>query len=489
MKEIVIIGGGLGGLTSGAMLAKDGYKVTLLEQHTLAGGCATTFKRKGGFKCEVGLHEMDGVYSSKAVKKVFEYLKVYDHITFVKPEEFYRHKSHTLDFIMPNKKEIAIEKLKASYPHEAEGIDKYFALIKKLHNQIERIQEASWWEFALFPFIFFPLLRYRKTSLKKIMENLFQDEELKLLLNTNVQYYHNNIAELNILFHAVAQHSFFEGGGYFIKGGSQRLSDYFVSIIEEYGGRVILGANVTAIGKETNRATTVSYLDKKGLKHILNADIVISNLSPAQTYKMSDVVYEEKMDISTSLLTVYVGFNKNLKSIYGNRAYTTFLFKDINTIDDYDNDNSSLEHRAFVFTDYSQLDSGLTPEGKSFGVFCSVDSLEEWRELDKKSYKQKKDVIAKAYVETLSKEYPDIEKYIEFIEVGTAKTMKRYLKTPNGTAYGFAPTIKQFFRIPKTKSNKLKNLYFVGAWVIGGGFSAAIISANMCYSMITKNKK
>jgi len=43
MKTIVVIGGGLGGLTAAALLAQDGYKVTLLEQHTIVGGCATTF--------------------------------------------------------------------------------------------------------------------------------------------------------------------------------------------------------------------------------------------------------------------------------------------------------------------------------------------------------------------------------------------------------------------------------------------------------------
>ena len=50
MKTVTIIGAGLGGLTSGALLTKDGHKVTLLEQHNIVGGCATTFKRKGGFE-------------------------------------------------------------------------------------------------------------------------------------------------------------------------------------------------------------------------------------------------------------------------------------------------------------------------------------------------------------------------------------------------------------------------------------------------------
>jgi phytoene dehydrogenase-like protein len=154
MKSITIIGAGLGGLTSGAMLAKEGYSVTVLEQHTLPGGCASTFKRKGGYRCEVGLHEMDGVYTSKAIKKVFSYLDIYNHVPFVKPEEFYRHKSDTLDFIMPSSTEEAIKKLKIAYPAEKKAIEKYFALIKKLHDKIEQIQGASWWEFALFPFLF-----------------------------------------------------------------------------------------------------------------------------------------------------------------------------------------------------------------------------------------------------------------------------------------------------------------------------------------------
>ena len=126
----------------------------------------------------------------------------------------------------------------------------------------------------------------------------------------------------------------------------------------------------------------------------------------------------------------------------------------------------------------------MTPEGKSFGVICSVDSLSEWEGMDRKQYRAKKSAISSSYIKELSREYPDIEDHIEFVEVGTAKTMQRYLKTPNGAAYGFALTTKQFFHTPQTKSNKIDNIYFVGAWVISGGFSATIISAKMCYEKI-----
>jgi len=68
--DVIIIGAGLGGLTAGAKLAKEGKKVLLLEQHDRPGGCATTFKRRG-FTMEVGLHEMDGLHPKDMKGKIF----------------------------------------------------------------------------------------------------------------------------------------------------------------------------------------------------------------------------------------------------------------------------------------------------------------------------------------------------------------------------------------------------------------------------------
>ena len=48
MKEydVIIVGAGLGGLTAGAKLAREGKKVLMVEQHTVVGGCSTVFKRE-----------------------------------------------------------------------------------------------------------------------------------------------------------------------------------------------------------------------------------------------------------------------------------------------------------------------------------------------------------------------------------------------------------------------------------------------------------
>ena len=101
MKNITIIGAGLGGLTAGALLAKEGHSVTILEQHNIVGGCATTFER-GDFTCEVGLHEMDGVYTNPLVVNIFKKLRVYESVEFVKPDEFFSVTTKNREFTMPD---------------------------------------------------------------------------------------------------------------------------------------------------------------------------------------------------------------------------------------------------------------------------------------------------------------------------------------------------------------------------------------------------
>ncbi len=478
MKKITIIGAGLGGLTAGALLAKDGYRVTLLEQHNIVGGCATTFKR-GDFTCEVGLHEMESVYSNPLIKDIFTRLDVYSNVEFIKPNEFFSVTTKNGTFVMPDGVEEAKEALISKFPNERSGIESYFKLIKNIATNLETLQSASWYHYALFPFLFWRILYYKSKSVTEVLDKIINDEELKLILNTNVTYYNDIPNTLSFLLHAVAQYSYFNGGGWFIKGGSGRLSDYLAQVIKKSGGEVITKATVTACSKNS-----VTYMHKKESKTI-KSDIVVSNLSPEQTYQLYSVEYSEKRELSNSLLTIYLGFNKKLKDVYGSRAYSNFLLDDIGSIEEFNRlIKQDITQRGFVFVDYSQIDSNLTPKDKSFGAICMTDFIEDWQELDKTSYKAKKQELIETTIQKLEKHYPNISNLVKYAEVGTAKTVQRYIKTPNGTAYGFKPTPEQFFRIPKVKSKRVNNLYFVGQWVIAGGFSPAIVSGLFCFNEV-----
>jgi len=485
MKSITIIGAGLGGLTSGALLAKAGYKVTVLEQHTIVGGCATVFTR-GKFRCEVGLHELDNVYNDPIKKEIFETLGIYDHIEFVPTREFFRIKTDLIDFTMPHDKNEAIEKLVFKYPKERLAIEHYFNLIGNVSNDFMKVQNIKWWQYLVFPFVFKTIAQYKNRSVKDVMDQLFVSEELKLILNANVGYYHDKIGDFSFLFHSIAQNSYYSGGSWYIKGGSQNLSDYLASIIKENGGEIVTKAEVIEIKHNNKNATSVVYTHKQETIE-LKSDMVISNVSPQSTYALSKVPYSEKKKVASSYFVIYIGFNQNLKKMYGEKSYSQFYFT-ANTLDEYDlNLTQDITKRGFVFVDYSQIDAGLCSEDKSYGAICTSDFLADWENLSEEEYKNKKQKVLQSYLKTLEKEYPNIREHISFAEVGTPKTIKRYIRTQNGTPSGFAPTASQFFRIPHIKSNQLNNLYFTGAWIFGGGFTSAIISGKMCAEMFAED--
>lgn len=477
--KICIIGSGLGGLTAGALLAKKGYDVTVLEQHNIVGGSSTTFKRKGGYTCEVGLHEMDGLYSDRIKSFIFDNLGVYENVDFVRIPEFFRFKSDKLDFTMPGGIDESIEALGKLFPNEIKGIKKYFQLIENIAVEFSKIMELKWWQYPFMPLLMPNIFRNKKKSVKYVLDSIIKNEELKLILNTNISYYHNNIDSLSILYHSVAQFSYYNGGGWYIKGGSWKLSQHLAKTITDKGGEIITSAEAKLI-TENKKNKIITYI-KGEIEFTIEADIVISNTSPMNTYKMAEVEYKNDKEIGASLLTVYIGFKNNLKSIYGKRSYSSFFYGKVNTIEEYHNNSKEdVSKRGFVFVDYSQIDSQLVSEEKSFGVFCSLDCLGDWETLSEKDYTEKKKHLAEEYLDKLEEDYPNIRDHIEFYEVSTSRTVKRYLQTHEGTAYGFAPTAKQFFRSPEVKSKLVNNLYFTGAWVLGGGFSAAINIGGLC---------
>ena len=472
MKKITIIGAGLGGLTAGALLAKDGYKVTLLEQHTIVGGCATTFKR-GNFSCEVGLHEMDGVYTNPAIMNIFTELNIYNSLEFVSADEFFEVSTTFGKFKMPNGVDQAQQALIEKFPKEEKGIKRYFKTIAKVGDNFEKLEKLSWYHYAFFPFLFWNILYYKPKSVTDVLNSMIKDRELKLILNSNVHYYNDQPATLSFLLHAVAQNSYYRGGGWFIKGGSSQLSNYLAKFIMENKGEVITKASVVDCSEGR-----VVYI-RAGETFNIETDITISNLSPAQTYQLYNQPYTEKRENGDAILTIYLGFSKSLKEIYGDkRAYTNFIFDEVHVSNPFKN--------SFTFVDYSQIDSGLTKNNKSFGVITMLDNIhiDEWHNLNRKNYHKKKREILAIMLEKLEKHYPNISNFVEYSEVATSKTVQRYIKTPNGTAYGFKPTPKQFFRLPKVRSNKIKNLYFTGQWVIAGGFRPAIMSGGMCRERI-----
>ncbi|MBN1116119.1 MAG: NAD(P)/FAD-dependent oxidoreductase [Bacteroidales bacterium] len=466
--DTIIIGAGLGGLTAGAKLAKEGKKVLVIEQHDKPGGCATTFKRKV-FTMEVGLHEMDGLDAADMKTKVFNDLGVFDEVEFLKLPEFYRFIQGDYQFTMPHNPEKAMADLIADFPAEEEGIKTYFA--KLAEKPMRRLPDD-----------------HVELSVGEYLDSIINNDTLKLVLLGNLGYFHDDPYTLSLSYYAVAQGSYFRGGGNFIKAGSQKLSDYLASFIEKNGGKVLLKHMAKEILVKDNKAAGVRYYKNSTPDDIIEdyADDVIANNSLPGVASMLPEEYGNLLSkqfnntrIGASLLTLYLGFKKPLKEI-GSKYYSYFLYDEsVKTQTDIlGNNKGSFEKRSFTFVDYSQVDSALAPEGKSVGSVCCIDYPEDWENLSTEEYKNKKEEVAQIFIGKLDKLIPGLSDQIEYYEVGTSLTVGRYILTPQSAVYGFAQTPEYFM---KPKIETLENLHFASAWTkIGGGFSGAIFSGYMC---------
>jgi phytoene dehydrogenase-like protein len=496
--DVIIIGAGLGGLVSGAKLSKEGKKVLLIEQHSIPGGCATSFKRKG-FTIEVGLHEMDGFSENDLKTKIFKDLGVFDHIELLKVPEFYRVVTNNVDIVIPDNTQEAIKILTDYFPEEEKGIKKYFKTIQAIRNEIYKLPNIRKKTALLLPI--FPLLYPNITfntfnTVGRFLDKITKNEDLKLVLAANIAYYHDDPYSMSLIYYSAAQAGFYSGG-YFIKGGSQKLSDYLANIIKSNGGEILFKQLVTKIIIENGKAVGVEYkknsskeddINRSVFSKIIIANAAIPNLvtmlpEKEQLFLNKKIKHLEK---ACSLLSIYICFKSDIKEL-GNKHYSTFVMdrsisKQSDIRENFKNDFSS---RSFVFVDYGQIDSGLAPQGKGFAVVCAVDYLSNWSELEEEEYKNKKEAVAQIFFKQIEKLIPGIMEQIEYYEVGTPKTIQRYTLNPDGTPYGFAQTVNQAGLFRLSNKSPITNLYFASAWTNpGGGFTGAMLSGWFCANEI-----
>ena len=499
--DAIIIGGGLGGLSAGAILSRNGKRVMLIEQHYIPGGCATIFKRKD-FLMEAGLHAMDGHHvDEKGSTSILRYLGVMKQLDFQATPEFFHIQNKRINFTFPNGSKQAVEALVQAFPEEENGIRKLFRLILGVQEELSHFPKKTWQkvlQFPLFPLFYPKITKTFSRSLGKYLDKHFVSDELKVILQGNLLYYHDDPYSLSLIFFAKAQASFIQKGGFFIKGGSQNLSNSLANMITDNQGCLLLGKRVDKILVENRKAVGVTFSDafNNQLKpETSRADYIVhSGAVPLLADLLGGAAGDKikkriaGMRPSCSLLCIYMGFSKEPKSL-GNNRYSTFLYgDDVKSLKDvHANYYGPWEQRSFAFVDYGQIDSGLAPEGKSFGVICTADRLSDWEDLEESEYKKKKAKVAGILLDRLEKAIPGISAIIETYEVGTSRTIKKYTLNPNAAPYGFAQTPAQAgFKRPSYRS-PVKNLWLSGTWTFpGGGFTGAIVSGFLCGLKIKK---
>ncbi len=484
----IIIGGGLAGLTAGSTLAKFQKKVLLLEQHNKPGGCATTFNRND-FIIEVGLHEMSGISESGALLRIFDMLDVRKKVELLKIPEFYAVLREQEQFVLPHGYDSAIKALVDKYPEDEKGIHRFFKLIANIRREGTSLPRSPLMKKLIYPFmpLAYPnLVEASHHTIGSWLDKYITNENAKLDLVAHIAYWGDDPYTLSMFYFGLPFSGFIENGGHFIKGGSQELSDYLANYINSHGGEVLLGKKAEKILTKNGRVVAVSFRDS--IHHssepvTIACDNVIANcaipLVPAMLDEPHASSLQHKissMRNSCSLLSIYLGFNTDIKT-FGVKHYSNvFPGVGVETLKDVKkNFSDDWSKRSFIFVDYGQIDAQLAPSGKSVGAICTVDYLKNWEGLSHEDYKIQKEKVARILLNRLEKQFPGIRDCIEYYEVATPKTIQRYTSNPGGSVYGYAQSIDQTGMKRLRNNFSIPNLYFASAWAFpGGGFEGTI---------------
>ena len=139
-QKAVIIGGGLGGLFTGAFLSKEGVEVTVLEKNNVIGGGLQCFKRNG--TCfETGMHRLGGFHPGGSLNRICAYLGILDKLeirhTDADAMDAILYGEDGSCYTLPTGKDAFTRYLQQQFPADSEGIKRYMDAMYALSYEVD----------------------------------------------------------------------------------------------------------------------------------------------------------------------------------------------------------------------------------------------------------------------------------------------------------------------------------------------------------------
>lgn len=321
--DAVVIGSGMGGLTSAAMLSALGWKVAVLEQHYTAGGYTHSYEREG-YEWDVGLHYVGDMGAPTQPRKLMDFLtggrlqwasmgQVYDRF-FIGEKVF--------DAVAG--KQAFRDELVRRFPQEASAIDRYLGLLAQVKKAVPFFTMARMlkpWQRALAtPLLKLLLPRTLSMSTGAVLAEITQNPELAAVLTAQWGDYGLPPSQSSFLVHAlVASH--YLHGGYYPVGGSWRIAEAILPQIRAAGGEVFTYARVKQIIVEQGQTKGVLMEDGTRIDCgcvISSAGVVntFEHLVPAAEVQRAGYTRQLKqVKPSASHLGVYIGLKHTAEEL------------------------------------------------------------------------------------------------------------------------------------------------------------------------------
>ncbi|MBW1797179.1 MAG: NAD(P)/FAD-dependent oxidoreductase [Deltaproteobacteria bacterium] len=500
----VIIGAGLGGLCCGAFLAKQGIPVTVVEQHNIPGGYATSFDRAGGkFTFEVSLHGTS--IHNNGPERALRHLGLLEKIQLVQLPEIYRLKTPKLNISVPQKDpEGYIRLLCKHFPSEAEGIRGFVEEIVAIAEETDNYsQKRKWFKLIfkpIFPIQYGRMWNVRNKTLADLLNDHVKDPGLQDILAALWGYYGLPPSKLSGFYYAVATGGYLKNGSYHIRQRSQDLSYALADVIEGAGGKVLYE---TPAKKILVKSGAVKGVQLSGGK-TLPARAVVSNASALATFKemlppgAAPGDYLKKLNgykPSISTFIVWLGLNRELRGKI--KGFSTHVSSGRGSEADYRSCiKGGVAKGSYSVSIYDNVFEGYSRPGTSTLMLLFLCGYEPWRKFEndyrkgiKGSYHKEKERWTDILIQRAEKDViPGLSSMIEVREAATPLTNQRYTGNTQGAIYGFEQSMDNAFMNRIDNKTPIKGLYLASAWGNpGGGFAGVIRAGQMAFEKMMED--
>ena len=504
--DAIVIGSGIGGMAAAATLSKlAGKRVLVLERHYTAGGFTHTFRRPG-YEWDVGVHYIGDVNHPRATsRRLFDFItdgqldwadlgEVYDRIILgenaydlVKGFENFRAQLHEY------------------FPQEKDAINQY------LEKVIATVKKAQMFfaEKAMPPFVsklFGGMMRRGVTkealrTTREVLEEITQNQELIGVLTGQFGDYGLVPSDSCFFIHSMVVAHYFRGAAYPI-GGSSRIAETILPVIERSGGEVVTNAEVTEIIIENERAVGVRLADG----HEVRASVVISNAGVINTFERlvpsplaKSIGYAAKArELGTSVahLSLYVGLKGSSEEL---QLEKTNLW----VYPDHRHDENFKRFLADVNAPfplvYLSFPSAKDPDferrypGRSTIEAVTMGSYDSFRRWENTSWKKRgaeydelKASLSERLLDTIYKHAPATRGQVEVAELSTPLSTRNFSAHPDGAIYGLSHDARRYEQRWLRPQTPIQGLYLSGADVVSAGVVGAMMGGLICTSAVLK---
>lgn len=481
--DAIIIGGGLGGLTTAAMLSKEGLCVCVLEQHSIIGGCLQSFKRNG-YSLDTGMHYVGSLSEGQIMYQYFKYLGIIDSLNLRKLDEQGFDHFHFCDgtsYQHAMGYDNFVETLSTYFPDEKDNI---FFLSQSIKNVGRLISP----EFLKEGKISNGGIEYMSVSAHAEIAKHIKNEKLRNVFAGNCGLFAGNKLTTSLYEYGMITHSNIEGAYAFVNG-SQQLADALVEQIVSNGGEVFLNSKVVKMCLDGDKMEHI--ISESG--DILEAKWFISSLHPSVTFSMleNNKVYKK----------AFFSRINSLPNTYG--IFTTYLLLKPNSMK-YVNQNHYLFNNSDVWSTegyykgYNIPSTLLCMQPNSESEYTKVVTLltpmpysiyAQWKDTGLGSrgndYKDFKEGFSEAVIDFVSNFYPQLRWCIEKKYTASPLTYRDYTAAPDGCAYGLVKDCRNPLITLMPAKTRISNLLLTGQSLnIHGCLGTTVSSAVTCSEIL-----